>query len=310
MTRQQGSPEEISRRGFLFGKSTPKPRPELGVNERLVETDSATFIMNYSYHHLEVPAETVGDNLSAVLIELDLDRVKDIDHPIMQRWIGAVLKAAKEKGLPVFLIDISYDQIQKKDTLNRLGQFLGVGLMGGVAFDTYFKKAEGEKVSRRRVLGRTLAFFTGAYLVVPSFLEETETGRRQPPLSYQEPIEDLDESETKTAVEGLNDATRPDWLRPQYEISLRDAVMAQKASIVAELLSEGAPNKPQLKMYVGARHTGVAKDLKSTEAERLEKIGQLRGVHKIGPIVRIDFVNEEGQDKMKITLIEETRVPE
>lgn len=312
----------MNRRKFLFGalaagaagqggKEDKKEELRLAPHEVLIPTAEGRFILSLSSHGYEIgiSAEVLAQ-VDAILLEIGPFRDPAIlEDPKAVKWLGAVLRAARERRIPVFLIDSDPGMTQFDANQHWIVQILEL-LVGLGAIGYGLRPRDEEVESRRHLLGRWLSTLVGIYLVGPLFAEDVT--RMSMPFQDGGQVVDSDATRANRAVREFNETTRLAALEPGYKSNrFRNAVMAHKALVVARLLEkESGKPLPTLPIFVGANHYGIADYLTMKEAEREKAIAENAGLFReVGPIVRLGFVQENGEEKVKVTVIEETDWP-
>jgi hypothetical protein len=156
-------------------------------------------------------------------------------------------------------------------------------------------------VTRRsflKTLGKTMI---GAYASTPGL--EPVSALASTKLSQHEPDENSSMRHAQRDLSKLNDSIHP-YLK-SYRMEGRNCLIAHKAEIIAEDLSDKLGHKPRLSIVIGAMHVDIEDDLKMDDIDRVRQLSKYFNNTEIEnekTIVRIDFDNSEGEIKPEVKI--------
>lgn len=242
------------------------------------ETSNAIYRIVYSLHHQTTKEEDVGD-VDAIAIELanseyNTKQDANITFHYLSKSIGniGIIEAAKKKGFPVFLIDVSTKQ---NLFLNLTFGLKCVEATTGLFVLSSLFKDIGKKLTRRDFL--RISAKTGFSIWSLLHLEETVHNliKGKNPQYISTRLLELSHPETVAII-----------------LTLRNHIWAQKLETITKTLS--TKRKPIIALIIGKGHTGVERALAKDEEERLEIIRTLMLGSKTkeeATIARFDFIN-------------------
>jgi uncharacterized protein YpmB len=224
------------------------------------------------------------------------------------------IRFCKENQKPLFFIDVSEnfsDEILDPEEKARgakgikkvIEEALGIGLL-------YYAGQSGAGINRREFLKRSTALFAATYLMTP-VAERIASGISSFAGNHPKPNElggtgrEPNEREaSRKAWRILHEFDRvahPETYDSSNTLDIRNVIMAQKSTRVAQVLSQEIGQRPSLNIYVGAEHVGIEKELISTQEKRIEKLHKIEvDMKKEQRIWRVDFKRDEDMHELMV----------
>jgi hypothetical protein len=282
-------------------------------NVSRISSKNADYKIVYSSHLRKNNPEDVKGS-DAIFLEFMFDYSKEgevediIDKQLNQDGqYSEIIKYAAENNIPVYFVDLSLKTLEGKDfhgIENAIKKNLipVLGLTAGYKLiKSSVKDMKTNGVTRRsflKTLGKTMI---GAYASTPGL--EPVSALASTKLSQHEPDENSSMRHAQRDLSKLNDSIHP-YLK-SYRMEGRNCLIAHKAEIIAEDLSDKLGHKPRLSIVIGAMHVDIEDDLKMDDIDRVRQLSKYFNNTEIEnekTIVRIDFDNSEGEIKPEVKI--------
>lgn len=212
-----------------------------------LKTESADIEINYSNHDVQSNPESIN-NSDAVILELvseyttieDASKTAETITDVLQYKL--IIKKAAQEGKPIFLIDISPNNLNN-DITNKL--LLGPVIEAMIANGLIFSGMKQPKNSRRDFLKLGAKSLMATHLSTPFITLLTNFPRS---LTGNEPDEASVSRTIERSVRKLNDTTHPE-LRSDV-IDTRNDLMAEKTNFIARMLKIEMNKRPRLSLFI------------------------------------------------------------
>lgn len=329
-------------------EETPKnENPEKEKNTVEVETLNAFYNVLFNIHNLPIREEMIPPS-DAFLLEYVADYPNLLKQGFEEYLSGArerlhlseeeyealrqkhaimdvqilyqnIIKRAKKERKPLFIPDINRALYNKKEMssdkeaiIKIIEAVLGCSLVVMSVTDAAKIIKSNEPVTRREFLkkgAKIIGQLSGAaYLGAPRVAEIAIKNAAE--YYMLEPTKErLGNLQKAQKTYEMIEKTNPLDSQPTFTVDTRNALIAQKAEAVAEVMEKELGRKPELSLAIGALHFGIVESLQQTSAQRMKKLKNDLGEHlaEENRIIRIDFLPDEAgeNEKAKITIIED-----
>jgi hypothetical protein len=276
-------------------------KPELPSNIVILETPEGIFRIAYGMHEIPQNPEDVK-GVDAIMLESSFlkyylqpeEAIKEFliftKESIQYKYL---IKKASEAGQPIYLTDLD-----PRPEWYGLSVSLHITeIISAIGLDLYllflFRSIKSKEITRRDFLKLLFLALLAAYF-------GTQLGES---LTY--PIKgNVDESTLTRSINRilikLNESIHPEI--NIVMLTLRNLIMAQKLTTIAEKLRQKTGKKPEIAVVVGGAHIGIEYALKMSKEERMKIIKRILSIpvlkelrKGIATIARFDYNQTTGQ---------------
>lgn len=235
-----------------------------------LKTESADIEINYSNHGVLSDPAAVKDT-DAIILELiseysTIEDARKVAKTISEHdnQYKLIIQQAAQDGKPIFLIDISTNNLNNDITSKLvLGPIIEIMIAGGLVFD----ESKEPKKTRRDFLRLGVKSLVAAHLSSPAI---TSTMSLIMSASGNEPNEGSISRTIERSVRGYNNTTHPEL--HSDAVDTRNDLIAEKTDFIARILEKEMNKRPRLSLFIGAMHTGIEDSIKSKSDERIERL--------------------------------------
>lgn len=254
---------------IYMGEKSPEFTNEQG-NAVEFKTENADIEINYSIHTVQSNPEAIK-NADAIILELvsdyrTIDDARKVAKSISEHdnQYKLIIQQAAQDGKPIFLIDISTNNLNNDITSKLvLGPIIEVLIASGLLFD----ESKEPKKTRRDFLRLGAKSLVAAHLSTPAI---TSTMGLILSASESEPNEGSLSRTIERSTRTYNNATHPEL--HSDVVDTRNDLLAEKTDFVAKILGKEMNKRPRLSLFVGSMHTGIEDSIKSKSSERIERL--------------------------------------
>lgn len=294
---------------------------KLPENVVILERPEARYRLIYETHPFPHKPEEISrpDGLALEhwgVGEVSFATGKDAENLAENYWKGQIKEAKGDRtelehvinnGIPVFFVDLidpfqkAWDRQPFLDALRSLETVIAAGAIGYSAKkikDIAKRAKENEPISRReffKLSGGALAgIYTGTNLL-DFFVNVSRISNIVVKKKH------LKVGPYERRMENIHEKIHPE-VRRSIDVTLRNAVWAQKLQTIAGKLSLQSNHRPELAMYLGSLHWGLEDMLAEEPAKRLESIkGFMKSFFtkedgvSISTVARLDFSRDQNR---------------
>jgi hypothetical protein len=296
----------------LATRSVNKHETAVNANVVSVAGTNGAYNVVYSDHHVPNHPQTT-EGVDALMLEQRMIYTEaDVNEYFTwlessgdpeARQYREILQVARRDRKPVFFVDANLsspsgvDERLKANIVRTIESALGVSLMGYTAAKLH-NASKRNAIGRRELLTHIFKGAVAMYLLTPR-LENLARS-----MSDDPPDESSVSRKTERGLQSVNSVIHPELNIP-LTLNHRNAIMAQNAEAVSRVLAKELGRAPKSALYVGSLHTGIERELQGNEARRVQHINQHPELCHKGEIARVDFVDEDGAEKVRIQILQD-----
>lgn len=280
-------------------------------NIKELQTATADYEINYTRHDIQSRSGAI-EGADGVILEFignqatdeeAKEKVKRIADERFQ-YLQIIERAAKEVK-PIFLVDMSTNNVKDDSVLNGIIPFFELALAQGLTFSPKTKKPV---LTRRDFLKKGAKGIMIAYPITAIAEEILQIFEAS--YIFEEPKEGSLLRSVQRSLGRLNDAIHPEIYSDL--IDTRNDLIAEKSDFIARILAGELNKRPKLSLFIGGAHTGIERSLQLEPEERTENLrGRLKGkLPEERFIVKVIFEPKKGSEhqKFSISIIEDTNL--
>ncbi|MBI2514791.1 hypothetical protein HYV91_01195 [Candidatus Wolfebacteria bacterium] len=291
MNMEQKSLEKIPQRD-----SSAEKLPD---NISVIETSGGKFRVIYGDHRERQKPEDLGESAVALMLEtagLSIDysepkQAEEFFSRLSQHFqYKKIIEKVQRENKPIFLGDIT-----DAEAVLLLRQLLKTGetIAAPLLFSLLACMLSGRMLSGRKEISRR-DLLKNLSIALPGIYFSTQTAQLVPGLIRKLRGKYSPLNLFRKIMIDINERLHPET--DAILLTLRNYILAQKLKTIAQKLSKGVSEKPEIAIVVGANHMGIERALRENEWEGLTVINKSmhapslkKAKEKIATIARFDF---------------------